>query len=332
MNNLPEPKAWILDVGHGNATVIEDTDAVFVIDGGGDDTLVQFLSDKGIAHIDNVIVSHADADHFGGISLLLSDDTFEVANVYLNEDPRNTRLWNDFVSVMMDAKQRGTHFNLELNNANPGELGQGSIRLEVQAPSQELMYKTVAGRDSAGNQLTANSMSAVVRVWSDDSPRILLPADIDHQGLEYLLDDATDLQADVLVYPHHGGSARTADEGKFAQRLIEAVPSAQLVVFSISRSGPYRNPIPEHVRTVRQLLPKSHIACTQLSVHCSDELPSANSPLHHGIGKGIATYSCCAGTIEVSLSGIAHKPDPLTHQEFIAHYAPKALCKSLTEN
>ena len=189
----------------------------------------------------------------------------------------------------------GTHFNLELNNANPGNLEEGSVRLEVLAPFQELLYKTVAGKDSAGKQLTANTMSAVIRVWAGGSPRILLPADIDHQGLEYLLDKGTDLQADVLVYPHHGGSARTADEREFARRLIEAVPAAQLVVFSISRGGPYRNPNPEHVKTVRQLLPKSHIACTQLSIHCSDELPSANSPLHLGIGKGIATYSCCGG-------------------------------------
>ena len=57
--------------------------------------------------MENVIVSHADADHFGGISLLLSDASFQVDKVYLNPDSRDTVLWNDFVSVMVDAKTVG---------------------------------------------------------------------------------------------------------------------------------------------------------------------------------------------------------------------------------
>ena len=297
-----------------------------MIDGGGNDTLVRFLSDRGINHVENVIVSHADADHFGGVSLLLSDANFQVAKVYLNQDPRNTGLWNDFVSVMVDAKKRGTEFNLELTNAKPGGLEHGGIKLEVLAPSQELLYKTVDGRDAAGNRLSANTMSAVVRVWAGNSPRILLTADIDNQGLEYLLEDVSDVRADVLVYPHHGGSARVSDQRSFARSLLEAVP-AGLVVFSISRGGPYNNPRPEHVSTVLQSLPDAHIACTQLSKRCADELPNTNSPLHHWIGQGVGTYSCCAGTIEVSLAEFSYKPERSGHQQFITQHASTPLCR-----
>lgn len=325
-SNLPQPKAWILDVGHGNSTVVEIPGAISVIDGGGDDTLVRFLSDRGISQIENIIVSHADADHFAGVSLLLSDDDFKVAKVYLNQDPRETRLWNDFVSVMLDAKARGTKFNLELNNVNPGKLEHGNIMLEVLAPSQELLYTTVTGRDSAGNRLSANTMSAVVRVWAGDSPRILLPGDIDNQGLEYLFNDGFDMRADVLVFPHHGGSARVSDQRGFARRVLEAV-QAGLVVFSIGRAGPYNNPRPEHISTALESVSSPHIACTQLSKRCADEVPPADSSLHRAIGRGVETSSCCAGTIQVSLDEFAYQPDYWAHQNFIAKYAPTALCR-----
>lgn len=79
-----------------------------VVDGGQNDTLTRFLTQRGITRVDTVIVSHADADHFGGISLLLSDLSFEVGHVYLNPDSRETALWDDFLSVTEDAQNRGT--------------------------------------------------------------------------------------------------------------------------------------------------------------------------------------------------------------------------------
>ena len=327
LNSLPQPRAWILDVGHGNSTVVEAPESVSVIDGGGDDTLVRFLSDKGITYVENVIVSHADADHFGGISLLLSDASFQVDKVYLNPDRRDTALWNDFASVMTDAKKRGTKFSLELNNTNPGHLENRGIRLEVLAPPQDLMYKTVEGRDSAGRRLGANTMSAVVRIWAHDAPRILLTADIDNQGLGYLLNEVPDVRADVLVYPHHGGAAKTSNLSAFARSLLEAVP-AQLVVFSIKRGGPYNNPRPEHISTVRESLPNAHIVCTQLSRRCAEDPPTAHSWLHHRIGQGLASYSCCAGTIEVSLTDFSYNPDRPSHQQFISRYASTPMCQT----
>ena len=80
-------RAWILDVGHGSSTVVEEPDHVSIIDGGKRDTLIRFLSDRGIRRIDTVIVSHVDADHLGGISLLLGSSEFQVGEVFVNPDP-----------------------------------------------------------------------------------------------------------------------------------------------------------------------------------------------------------------------------------------------------
>ena len=306
--------------------MVEIPGAVSIIDGGADDTLVRFLSDRGISHIENIIVSHADADHFGGVSALLSDSDFKVGQVFLNQDPRETTLWSDFVSVMLDAKARGTKFSLEVSNVNPGKLEHGNIALEVLSPSQELLYRTVAGLDSKGNRLSANTMSAVVRVWAGTSPRILLPGDVDNQGIEYLFEDDLGIRADVLVFPHHGGSAGVRDQRNFARRVLEAV-QAKLVIFSLSRSGPYNNPRPDHVSAALAFMPTPHIACTQLSKRCAEDVPQADPGSHHPLSQGVDTFSCCAGTIQISLDDFEYEPDYTAHQSFIAQYAPTALCQ-----
>lgn len=319
-------KAWILDVGHGSSTVVEGINGVSIIDGGQGETLPMFLISRGIWQIDTVIVTHADADHFGGISLLLSNDEFQVRRVYVNPDLRKTRLWDDFVSVMLSAKRRGTKFFLELTNANPGRLSLEGVLLEVLAPSQELAIKTVKGLAPNGQRLTANTMSAVLRVWAGDVPRLLVAGDIDQIGLDNLLENNTDVAADVLLFPHHGGLPRGSSPEDFVRSLVGAV-SASLIVFSIGR-GRYGTPRPEIVDAVLRNSQGTHIACTQLSDHCAAKLPNRASPLHRIFSRGEASASCCAGTIELSLeTDKSYVPTRGAHIDFIRQNAPTALCR-----
>ena len=319
-------KAWILDVGHGSSTVVEEPNGVVVIDGGQGDTLARFLIDRGIYRIETIVVSHADADHFGGISLLLSTPEFQIGQVFVNPDVRETLLWADFVSVMRAAKQRGTRFNLELTSANPGHLSFDGVGLEILAPSQDIAIRTARGLAPDGEQLTPNAMSAVVRVWAGDVPRLLIAGDIDQVGLDNLLENNTDATADVVLFPHHGGLPGRSSPGEFAESLLAAV-SAQLVVFSIGR-GRYGTPHPDIVAAVMRHSKAAHIACTQLSKHCAAELPSKASDLHHVSSRGAATASCCAGTIEISLEPDKnYTPAREAHLEFIRQSAPTSLCR-----
>lgn len=326
MRRFLQSKAWVLDVGHGNATVVESDGHVSVIDGGLGATLLDFLAARGIRRIDTIIVSHVDADHFGGISLLLSDLEFEVGEVFLNPDSRDTDLWQDFVSVMYDARERGAHFNLELTCVNPGRVNTGEIVLEVVAPSQEFASRTSQGRMPGGRQVTANAMSAVVRVWGGGSPRLLLTADIDQLGLNDLLGGRGDLRADVLVFPHHGGLPGTRNVGAFTKTLIGAV-EPNVVVFSVARSH-RRFPRPDVVAEVLQHGRNVHIACTQLSEHCAADVPHEKSSLHTGVARGADDNLCCAGTLAISLlESNRLSPDLRVHREFIDGNAPTALCR-----
>ena len=250
-----------------------------------------------------------------------------MGRVLLNPDARKTGLWQDFASVMADARKRGVAFELELTDAKSVNLGSGVVRLEVLAPSQELAIRTAHGQTADGRRLTPNTMSAVVQVWSGDVPRMLIGGDIGQVGLESLISNNPDLQADVLVFPHHGGRPEGAAPGTFAEALTKAV-AAKLVVFSIGRVS-YQNPLPEIVSAVLNTSSDVHIACTQLSRQCAVELPTNAQHLHSALSKGTADNACCAGSIEVTLEpgNASYLPSRHAHLNFIGANAPTALCR-----
>ena len=61
------PNLTILDVGHGQCVVLQDARGTVIFDAGSGPTLLEFLHESGIAEIDAVIISHADADHLSGL-------------------------------------------------------------------------------------------------------------------------------------------------------------------------------------------------------------------------------------------------------------------------
>lgn len=296
-----------------------------IVDGGRRDTLVRFLLERGITRIDSVIVSHADADHCGGISLLLADARFQVGEVFVNADPRQTGTWSDFLSVMIDARARGTQFRLALNDVDAADIRCGDSRLEVLAPSQDLAARTAVGTTADGKRLDANAMSAVVRVWARESPRLLLTGDIEQIGFDDLVDHHPGLNADVLVFPHHGGLPRGADPESFAEAVFRAV-DARLVVFSNSR-GQYGTPRPEIVEAILRRGRDVHIACTQLSQLCAADVPELENSAEDWLPRAAISPSRCAGTLMISLAAtFSYRPSRTDHSAFISDHAPTALC------
>jgi beta-lactamase superfamily II metal-dependent hydrolase len=319
----------ILDVGHGNCAVLVDTGGVSVFDAPTGDTLLKSLKQRGVKEISLVIVSHADADHLGGIlSLLL---TYDVREIYINPDAsKDTELWHDFRTVLKARADEGHSIEVKvgLTTSHTGQLGRGETNVEVLAPSPPLALGGAGGRDLQGRRLSSNSLSAVLRLSGQGVPSTLLPGDLDAVGLENLLDSGVDAQAKVLVFPHHGGHSGAGDESAFAFRLCRVV-RPEVIIFSIGR-GLYGTPLPEVIAGVRRAVPEAHIACTQLSAHCAAEVPEQNSPhLCDQPARGKTTRSCCAGTLVLGsgLSTPLSQPVPEEHRRFIASCAKTALCR-----
>ena len=88
-----EARITWLEVGQGNAAVIQTATTVTVVDtgpgwrGGGNAarfTLLPYLEERGIRRVDRLIVTHGDLDHRGGVNALL--DALSVSTVLVGED------------------------------------------------------------------------------------------------------------------------------------------------------------------------------------------------------------------------------------------------------
>lgn len=322
----------ILDVGHGNCAVATDNDGVVIFDAATGNTLVEFLEERGLTEIEAVLISHADADHIGGVLPLLLHSSIYVRRIYLNPDvSKTTAIWQDFRHALADARKRkGTEVQTQLTTTSSKELTRGEVGIEILAPTPEIAASGSGGQDLKGRPLTPNSMSVAVRIMTGDLPQVLFLGDLDEVGLENLLVESPRPKARVLVFPHHGGLPGRTDAFQFARRLCELV-EPEMVIFSIGR-GKHGTPHPEIVRGVLSASPQAHIACTQLSERCAGSLPP--SPSHHlndRPARGRLKNSCCAGTIVVRLAkSIEYTPEASEHRAFVMTEAPTALC--LKEN
>lgn len=323
-----EPELILLDVGHGNCAIVLAKEAVAVIDAPRGGLHIDALRERGITHVDAVVVSHADADHMGGVSHLLFDENIHVGTVYVNGDASKTQAegglsWQSFAIALADAERRGTTYvRFGVKRGDPIDLPTTDVRLEVLAPTTQLALLAVGGRLKDGQPVTSNSASLVIRVWFRESPIALLTGDIDELGLTELLAESDELSAKVLVFPHHGGHSGGDDEG-FAQTLCEAT-RPEYVIFSFGRDV-FDNPQLEIVRGVRATVPNAAIACTQLSRSCS---ASALDPDHLADlpALGRATGRCCAGSVLFSTVGLV-APLKDQHQGFITSRVPTPLCR-----
>jgi competence protein ComEC len=323
----------VLDVGHGNAAVIDGPDGTVIVDagpGGGD--LLRYLEDQAIKLVDCVVISHADEDHLRGLLAILESDSVEIKEVRVNANAiKATDVWNDVVFSLANSDQ-AEELDYRVSCVQGDDLPTVAVgvRLEVLGPVKELAGHGPGWTDGSGATATTNSCSVVIRVFAGDDPIAMLPGDIDEMGLRFLLERHTEIRAKVLVYPHHGGNvdekSTAARNAAFAKALMAHV-GPQSVLFSISRMR-YRNPRPEVVAAVRAADPGTRVACTQLSRNCRQALghppTSAFSHLLDLHARGSATNACCAGTMRIALDG-AVTPDVTSHAAFIAAHAPSAL-------
>jgi beta-lactamase superfamily II metal-dependent hydrolase len=264
------PSVVILDVGHGNSAVLLDTAGVVVIDAGKKGVLIDFLRQLDVKCVDVLLVSHADSDHVLNAEDVLLDDTLQVRVVCYNSDASKTsRAWQSFRKAIKEARRnKNTNADPQLTTSQTGKLDRGVVHVEVLYPYPETAASGPGGVDEEGEPITSNSMSAVVRLTTDKGKMVMLAGDVEPGCLTAWEDEKLDPSACVLVYPHHGGNPGDNDPVDFAVALVKAV-KPKTVIFSIHRTQ-YELPRPDVLAAVRASAPGVHVACTQLSSHCSD--------------------------------------------------------------
>jgi len=305
----------VVDVGHGNAAVLKDTDGCVVFDTGKKGPgLLAFLEKNGISEISALVLSHADDDHIGNASVLLLDKQIQVARVYFNSDPtKGTDSQRQFMLAVRTARrEKNTEAHPALSTTSTGQLDCGAVHIEVLYPPPEELVTGIGGLALSGRRSSSNSLSAAIRLCHVDKPCVLLGGDVGRECLRFWSSENVSVRASVLVFPHHGGSPESENAATFAHG-ISTVVAPSIVIFSIHRTR-FDLPRNDVVRAILKALPKAKLMCTQLHDVLVGELrKKVKGPwsLHRIKQKGKETY--WQGSICIELAkGIArvgpHRP------------------------
>lgn len=207
-----ELRCSVLAVGHGSCAVLElPCGRVLLCDAGslrGPETaerqIAPFLWSRGITRLDEILLSHADLDHFNGVPGLL--ERFSVGMVTVT--PTFFAREDKAIDILMtQLEQRGIPSRI----IRAGQvLTAGQTRIEVLHPPD------------SGPPGPENARSMVLMIHYGGRS-LLLTGDLEQAGLEQVL-DLPPRKVDVLIAPHHGSpSSNTERFAEWARPRIVVV-------------------------------------------------------------------------------------------------------------
>ncbi|MEP6787756.1 MAG: ComEC/Rec2 family competence protein, partial [Acidobacteriota bacterium] len=237
-----------LDVGQGDSALVTFPDGkTLLVDGGGrisygasedgevfepdvrgigEAVVSEFLWDRGYSKIDNILATHADADHIQGLADVAKN--FDIGSAAFARMPMQD---HDFAQLAEVLRRRGI----------PAETIARGVRLKFGDVIVEVLYPLSSDDPNA---VSDNDHSVVLRIVYG-SRAFLLTGDIERTAELELVRGGGTLKADLIKVPHHG--SRTSS----TQELIDAV-GAKYAVISVGRTSPFGHPHPEVVERLKQ--------------------------------------------------------------------------------
>ncbi|OEE58140.1 DNA internalization-related competence protein ComEC/Rec2 [Enterovibrio norvegicus FF-162] len=212
-NNNADWRVDVLDVGHGLAVLIEkdgeailyDTGAAWTSSSIAESVVYSVLQSRGSALV-GLILSHRDNDHAGGAEWVIA----QIGPQWVRASENN---------VAFLPCKRGETWRWK------------GLDFDVLYP---LMLVDEA----------RNPDSCVIRV-SDGENAVLLTGDLPAKGEDYLVEQNDDLDAQVLIVPHHG--SKTSSSALFIDHVRPKVAIA-----STGRYTPWNLPNPDVVARYHQ--------------------------------------------------------------------------------
>ena len=233
-----------LDVGEGDAILIESPNGARVlIDGGPDDSVLRQLGTELLPwdrRIDAVIATHPDKDHSAGLISVL--ERYDVPLVMQSSVEGSTPEWRAFEQEIADRSMKKVI-------AQRGQvMRMGDVSLTVLSPDRPLPHADT----NTACVVTRLTYRDTAFVFSCDAP----------QAVEKYLAalDGASLHADVLKVGHHG--SKTSSSPYFVGAVAPAY-----VVYSRGCDNSYGFPNTETVATYARFGVTALDTCTDGTIH-----------------------------------------------------------------
>lgn len=206
-----------IDIGQGDSILIKQGGEAMLIDAGNNSkgtAVWSYLRSLDIGKLTYVIGTHPDADHIGGLDVIMYK--FDCGNIFMPACERDTKTYEEVVDT---AKARNQKINVP---------SQGDIYALGSASFQIL---TDTGKDYGEN---TNDYSIALRLTFGDTS-FLFTGDAEEAAEQDMLASGLTLASDVYKAAHHG--ADTANTESF----LKAV-SPTYCVISCGKDNSYGHP------------------------------------------------------------------------------------------
>ena len=217
-----------IDVGQGDATLIKCGSHAMLIDGGNNNkgTTVQlYLKKQGVESLDYVIGTHPDADHIGGLDVIVYK--YNCDTVIMPDYEKDTKTYQELVDVIHDK-------NMKITYPVVGEqYALGEAKFTIIAPNS----------NSYGGNANDYSVAILLEYGKN---RFLFTGDAEEASEAEMLTYGIDISADVYKVAHHGSRSASTQE------FLNAV-HPKYAVISCGEGNSYGHPHAEVLNRLRSM-------------------------------------------------------------------------------
>jgi competence protein ComEC len=224
----------VLDVGQGDSIFIETPSMRHIlIDGGPDSSVLTKLATKlpfWQRKLDVVVLTHPDADHVVGLIQVLKK--YQVDYIIwtgMVRDGANYQAWRQ---MLLKKQQEGSKIIMAKLNTT---IASGDVTLKTLHPFENVEGQTFKEANDTG----------IVSLLAYAKSSFLFTADVSSNIEQALLDNNSDLNADVLKVGHHGSKYSTQDT------FLQAV-TPNFAVISVGVKNSYGHPTAEVLQRLQE--------------------------------------------------------------------------------
>lgn len=212
-------KVHFLNVGQGDAILVQTPNENILIDGGGKGKgpdVIKYLKKYNVTSLTAVVSTHPDADHVGGLAYVIKN--MKVSKVYAPNISHTTQAYKDFLLAVKNKK-------LKITVAKQG--------VEIPTKAKDITLKFIAPvKTYAKSDL--NNWSAVLHL-KHNKKSFLFMGDAETKAENDMLSKKLISKVDVLKVGHHGSKDSTS------KKLLDKAKPTYSVI-SVGKNNSYKHP------------------------------------------------------------------------------------------